>query len=63
MLISLYTGYAIRMFLFSTGSRLQKHGHANPKKNVVAEHENKADSVGDSDYVNPYNCPLCLQRL
>ena len=46
-----------------SGTRLQEFRNQDPSENVVAEHEDQADCVGNFDSTDPHNSPFCLPRI
>ncbi|KAK5784093.1 hypothetical protein PVK06_038611 [Gossypium arboreum] len=48
---------------FVTGTRFQAAGNPDEEKDVVTEHENKADRARDSDRVDSHHRTVCLSWL
>lgn len=42
------------------GTRFQDAGNPDEEKDVVAEHEDKANSFGYSNCLDSHNCSLCV---
>ncbi|KAL4321042.1 hypothetical protein AHAS_Ahas14G0070900 [Arachis hypogaea] len=42
------------------GTRFQELRNQNPSKNVAAEHEDKADCIGNLDSTDPDHCSVCV---
>lgn len=45
---------------FIAGTRLQNSGNTDAKKDVVAEHEDQVDCLGNCYCFDSYHCPLSL---